>query len=109
MEDPTSETQNMNLLLNAFDLDETTTQVEKLDNEVNADGDNSKHDDADNEWEEMCEYLTQRKVSVVVDDDDDESPISATNQVRTQRAGKKLSFFIGFNQSIGDNNFLLTM
>ena len=71
MEDPTSATQNMNLLLNAFDLDETTTQVVKLDNELNADGDCSKHDDGDNE-----------------------NPISAMIQVKTQRIGKKLTYFL---------------
>ena len=101
MEDPTSATQNMNLLLNAFDLDETTTQVVKLDNELNADGDCSKHDDGDNEWEEMCEYLTQKKVSVVVDDDDDENPISAMIQVKTQRIGKKLTYFLDSLYSLG--------
>lgn len=83
----------MNFLLNAFDLDESTTQVEKLDNEVNADGDGDKHDDADNEWEDMCEYLTQRRVSLVVDDDDDdeETPNPVTNPVRSQTHDKKLN------------------
>ncbi len=85
MEDLTSATQNMNLLLNAFDLDETTTQVEKLDNIVNADGDSSKHDDADNDWEEMCEYLTQRKVSVVIEDDEDDDDENPMSRVKAQK------------------------
>jgi hypothetical protein len=91
LEDAASATQNMNFLLNAFDLDESTTQVEKLDNEVNADGDGDKHDDADNEWEDMCEYLTQRRVSLVVDDgddDDEETPNPVTNHVSSQTNDK---------------------
>jgi hypothetical protein len=51
------------------------------------------------------EYLTQRKVSVVVDDDDDETPISETNQVRTQRIGKKLSYLLDSINQLGTTTF----
>ena len=52
---PDSATQNLDLLLNAFDDVTQTVDV----NDVK-ESDRKEEDEADDDWEEMCDFLTQK-------------------------------------------------